>query len=217
MQTNELGESVPGDVTQLLKRLDSAGGATKDPDAFRALIALVYEDLKKRARLQDPLGKTKGEWTVSDLVHELAATYQASEGMTWDFPARRNFFNSAARAMHNLLIDYHREQNAAARGGGVIHEELNESYSRDVDAWCAPETQYDFEQLVKLSALPQEAMNALEQQYPDAAEVWRLSLYMTEPEIADTTGCLQREVKSLKDKGRTFLKHWGRNHSDPRQ
>jgi len=112
--------------------------------------------------------------------------------------------------MHNLLIEYHREQNTAKRGGGVIHEELNESYSRAVDAWCAPETQYGFKQL-------EPALASLVKRDPKSAEVLWQAFYLgfTNPQIAETLGLTEANVRRLRRVGLSLVEESIRNnHKD---
>lgn len=105
----------PGEVTHLLQ--DVRRG---DRDAIDRLFTLVYEDLKRRARLQ--LGGGSHTLDTTTLVHEAYVKLSASAKTDWQ--DGRHFFRVAARAMRQIIVDRARRHLAQKRGGGIVHEAL---------------------------------------------------------------------------------------------
>ncbi len=105
-----MGDQNQGDVTRLL-----AQWRTGDPDAFEALVPLIYDQLHRialgvmrRERIDHTLQATA-------LVNELYVTLLKQHSVT--FGDREHFFSFAARLMRNILIDHARSNKAARRGG----------------------------------------------------------------------------------------------------
>jgi RNA polymerase sigma factor (TIGR02999 family) len=98
-----------GEVTRLL-RAAQAGEAA----AVERLVPLVYDDLRRLARLQ--LGHEYVQRTLNPtaLVHE---AYLKLGGGAMVARDRAHFLALAARAMRQVLVDYARERKAAKRGG----------------------------------------------------------------------------------------------------
>jgi RNA polymerase sigma-70 factor, ECF subfamily len=99
-----------GDVTRLLLRW-SAG----DREAFRDLLPLVYDELKRRAERE--MGRERAGHTLQPtaLVHEayLKLVKQASLSVR----DRAHFFAVAARAMREVLVDHARRRRSEKHGG----------------------------------------------------------------------------------------------------
>lgn len=101
-----------GTVTGLLKAW--SGGR---PEAADALFPLVYRDL--RAVAANVLRREVGARTLDtgDLVHESYLKLLGPGDI--DYQDRRHFFNVAARAMRQVLVDRARRRNADKRGAGL--------------------------------------------------------------------------------------------------
>ncbi len=91
------------------------GARGRGPAALELLVPLVYEDLRRLARLQ--LGHEFGERTLNAtaLVHESYLKLGAGAFAATD---RAHFLAIAARAMRQVLVDHARDRKAAKRGGG---------------------------------------------------------------------------------------------------
>jgi RNA polymerase sigma factor (TIGR02999 family) len=111
-------------VTELLARW-----RTGDQEAFRVLIPLVYQELRRIA--QHYLRQERSDHTLQStaLVHE-AYLRLMKQGPT-DIENRAHFFAVAACLMRQILVDHARRHRAAKRGSG-LKLELNEAISLQV-------------------------------------------------------------------------------------
>jgi RNA polymerase sigma factor (TIGR02999 family) len=100
-------------VTQLLHK-----AASGDRKAVNELFPLVYEDLRQRAgRYAGRKGPGRSPTLQpTALVHEAYIKLVGGAGM--EYQSRQHFYNTAARAMRRILVDYARERGAEKRGGG---------------------------------------------------------------------------------------------------
>jgi RNA polymerase sigma factor (TIGR02999 family) len=134
----------------------AAGGACEtDPSEADRLLPLVYDELRRVARAQLealPPGQTL---QPTALVHEAYLRLVGKE-LTWDGPA--HFFFTAARAMHDILVERARQKASLKGGGGWVRLDLN----RLVLPCDAPS-----EQILALS----EAMSELERAHPRKHQV----------------------------------------------
>ena len=101
-----------GDITQLLIAYREG-----DPEAFKSLVPLVYEDLKRIAHQQ--LNRLRPGQTIDTtaLVHEAYLT-MVDQTRVQDSD-RNHFYAISARAMRQILVDYARRKSAAKRGSGI--------------------------------------------------------------------------------------------------
>jgi len=109
-----------GEITQLL-----AGVRGGDRAAMDRLFALVYDDLRERAhrRRWGRAGAAETLGTTA-LVHETYLKLVEPSGI--ELRDRAHFFNVAARAMRQILVDGARRRLAQKRGGGAPVELLDE-------------------------------------------------------------------------------------------
>ncbi|MFN7961794.1 MAG: ECF-type sigma factor [Thermoanaerobaculia bacterium] len=106
----------PGEITQLLAALSRG-----DRPALDRLMELVYQDLRRRAHFK--LLSSGGTLSTTALVHETYLRLAGAARPDWE--NRRHFFNVAACAMRQILVDYARERGAAKRGGDARRVELD--------------------------------------------------------------------------------------------
>jgi RNA polymerase sigma-70 factor (ECF subfamily) len=101
-----------GRISQLLQQW--AGG---DARAREDLVALVYQDLRKRAAAY--LRRERRDHTLQPtaLVNEAYMRLMGQQRVTW--LNRAQFFGVAAQIMRRILIDHARERDAAKRPGGM--------------------------------------------------------------------------------------------------
>ncbi len=108
------------EVTQLLRKAKSGS-----KDAYNQLYPLVYEHLKLIARHQLSAERKNHTLNNTELVHESYLKLINQTEIEWQ--DRQHFFNVAARAMRQILIDYARKQLAGKRGGKVQNITLDEN------------------------------------------------------------------------------------------
>ena len=99
-------------VTELL-RAWSAG----EPHASDSLVRLVYEELRRQARLTLRRESEGHTLQPTALVHEAWLRLGGQQNAHWE--SRTQFFALAARMMRRVLVDHARTRRALKRGGGV--------------------------------------------------------------------------------------------------
>jgi RNA polymerase sigma factor (TIGR02999 family) len=157
--------------------------AAGDPQAFDALVPLVYRPLRELAAHY--LRFERGNHTLQPtaLVHE---AYLRLTGVRHiPFRNRAHFYGAAARVMRRILVDYARERRALKRGGPEPDRvPLHDALGVAVDA------RFD---LVELD----EALSALERIAPDRARVVELR-YFAGLSIEETARCLDVSPATVK-------------------
>src|SRR5690242_10135783 len=105
------------DVTELLVRWSDG-----DRGAFDQLVPIVYQELRRLARLQ--LSHERPGVTIQPtaLVHEAYLRLVDQNRIRWS--GRAHFFGAAAQVMRRVLVDRARERLAQKRGDGAVHEPL---------------------------------------------------------------------------------------------
>ncbi len=80
------------------------------------LIPLLYEELRKLARVLLSSERRNDELMTTELVHEAYLRLIGNESAeSWE--NRRHFFGAASRAMRQILIDQARQRNSVKHGG----------------------------------------------------------------------------------------------------
>jgi RNA polymerase sigma factor (TIGR02999 family) len=176
------------DFTQILQSIDH--GST-DP---RELLPVVYEELRQIAN-HKMSGEANGHTLqATALVHEawvrLAGPDNASQ---WE--NRTHFFGAAAEAMRRILVDHARKKKSAKRGGGAIHESLDE---------VVITLETPSEELLEVH----EALDQLEREDERAAELVKLRYFvgMTMDEAAAALAMKKRSAEALWTYARLRLK-----------
>jgi RNA polymerase sigma factor (TIGR02999 family) len=108
------------EATHILERAGQG-----DPKAAEELLPLVYAELRRLAAQKmsaEPSGHTL---QPTALVHEAWLRLVGDNGDT-TFANRAHFFGAAAQAMRRILIERARRRNAAKRGGGATHLDVDE-------------------------------------------------------------------------------------------
>ena len=102
-----------GEITRLLRRMSSESGPARK-ETYDELVALVYDDLRVRARRQ--LRRERADsLRPTILVHE---AYERLLRYRMPYADRAHFLNVAATAMRRYLIERARRVHALRRGGG---------------------------------------------------------------------------------------------------
>jgi RNA polymerase sigma factor (TIGR02999 family) len=164
------------DITTLLKRIDEG-----DHAATKALLALVYDELRALARRQMAGERVEATLEPTALVHE--AYMRLFGGKPLRCADRRAFYAAAAETMRRVLIDMARSRGRLKRGGRRYRARLS-GIEIISDA--------DGEQVLEID----DAITALEQHEPDVAAVMRLRVYggLSAAETAETLGVSERTV-----------------------
>ncbi len=115
-----MSESAPQNVTKLL--VDWSHG---DQAALKALVPLVYEELRRLARHY--LKQERQDHTLSStaLVHEAYLRLVNQKDVTWQ--GRAHFFGVAAQMMRRILVDHARRRAYAKRGGRAVTLALDDT------------------------------------------------------------------------------------------
>jgi RNA polymerase sigma factor (TIGR02999 family) len=100
-----------------------ASWGTGDREAFRALVPLLYEDLRRIAHLH--LRKARADHTLQTtaLVHE--AYLRLEKYPQSQIQSRTHFLAVCALLMRQILTRYERTRRAAKRGGGGMNVTLD--------------------------------------------------------------------------------------------
>lgn len=107
------------EITQLLLKASKG-----KEDAYEKLFPLVYDELKRIARIQ--LNREYGNHTLSktELVHEVYLKLIDQTRIDWK--DRTHFYAISARSMRQILVDHARKKKAQKRGGDKTHVSLEE-------------------------------------------------------------------------------------------
>jgi len=154
--------------------------AAGDAQAGNRAYAQVYDELRALAARQ--LGRgAQATLTPTALVNE--AYLKLSGGSLTALNDRRHFFNLAARAMRQTVIDHARERLAQKRGGDLVRTQLDDELADD--AWDATQ-----------ALATEQALARLERQDAELAETfgWRVFAGLSAQQIAELRGVTLRTV-----------------------
>ena len=157
---------VPGHITRLLAA--ARGG---ERTAAAEVMALVYEELRRLAHQKMAVVPQGDTLEPTALVHEVYLRLFGRDGPDWE--SRAHFFNAAARAMRDILVEQARRHASLKRGGDRKRITLDEA------ALCIATQGGD------LLALD-EALHELQQTNSTSAEIVMLRYFagLTVPETA---------------------------------
>lgn len=165
-------------LTQMLRALSA-----DEPGAADALAEAIHDDLRAMARrhLARDFGRGLPGVTIQPTV--LANdTLMKLIRQRQQFDNAGHFFAIASRLMMRVLIDYHRERNAAKRGGSVIHVPLGTDHAGQIsDPHHGPDV--DAETVNEVL----EKLGRLDARKADVVR-YRILWGFTNREIADTLG-----------------------------
>ena len=175
------------EITLLLQSAHAGDRAAAD-----AVVALLYEDLRRLARQRL---RQSGELTLNAtaLVHESYLKLQRSSDL--DFPDRKHFLAYAARVMHSVVIDLVRARQAERRGGDLRDVTLNTGIA-DLAPQRDDEILRVHEALTELAVMDERLAQVVEMRYFGG---------LLEAEIADALGVTERTVQRDWKKARLFL------------
>lgn len=168
-----------------------------DDEARKALIPLVYNELRRLARHY--LWHERPDHTLESaaLVHEAYLRLVDQEAPQWQ--NRAHFFGVAAHMMRHILVDHARRRRAAKRGAGAPRLALDRGVApaqdREVDLVLLDEA------LKKLAKLDAQQGRLIELRFfgglsiEDTAVVLGISPATVKREWATARAWLHREVK----------------------
>jgi RNA polymerase sigma-70 factor (ECF subfamily) len=162
--------AAPGEITKLLNRLNAG-----DTTAREQLLALVYDELRRRARAWMRGEGVDNTLQPTALVHEV--WLRMIQQREWNLKNRADFFAMAAEMMRRILIDHARSTNAKKRGGDKVFVPLENAMAVAVEFPA---------QLLDLH----HALEQLGQVDPHRARVVELRFFggLSDDEIAEVTG-----------------------------
>jgi RNA polymerase sigma-70 factor (ECF subfamily) len=173
------------EVTILLGKINAGDG-----DAPEKLLPLVYDDLRRLARVYFADEKAEHTLQPTALVHEAYIRLVNWENVSWQ--NRAHFFAVAADVMRKILIDHARRKNAQKRSGGqkiLLDEAVSFSKEKELD-------------LVKLD----EALKTLEKLDARQARIVELRFFGG-LSITETAYILKTSETTVKREW-TFAKAW---------
>lgn len=155
--------------------------AAGDAQAGNRAYAQVYDELRALAARQ--LGRASAQATLTPTALVNEAFLKLSGGSLASLNDRRHFFNLAARAMRQTVIDYARERLAQKRGGDLVRTQLDDELADT--AWDATQT-----------LATEQAFATLERQDAELAETfgWRVFAGLSAQQIAELRGVTMRTV-----------------------
>lgn len=182
-----MAEAEPAPLTHWLRA--AAGG---DADAGNRAYALVHAELRRLAARQ-LRGGAQATLTPTALINE--AFIKLAGGSLAALTDRRHFFNLAARAMRQTVIDHARERLAQKRGGDLVRTQLDDD---------TPDSALDAAQALAV----EQAFAALEQQDAELAGTfgWRVFAGLSTQQIAELRGVTMRTVQRDLMLARNYLR-----------
>jgi len=172
-----------------------------DRSALDGLLPIVYDELKRIARIQFSRERSDHTLQPTGLVNEAYLRLIRQSGVDWK--DRSHFFGIAARLMRQILVDHARRQNSSKRGGDWSQTTLSDASGGFSIA---------AEELVDLDRALDE-LSEIDARLTRVVEC-RFFVGMSEEETAEALGLTTRTVRRDWVKARTWL--FQRMRSAPR-
>lgn len=180
-------------VTALLR-----AWAAGDARASDSLVELVYDELRRQARLALRRENEGHTLQPTALVHEAWLRLGDQRDARWE--SRSQFFAVAAQTMRRVLLDHARARGALKRGGGAEQVALTDSTAAtDTDVDAVDLIALDAA-LTRLAAVDPQKARLVDLRYfaglsiPEAAEVLGVSTATVIREWAVARAWLRREL-----------------------
>jgi len=186
-------------IATLLTRIEQSGGGREGDRAAAAaeLFPLVYHELRERAAYYLAQHRHGNTLQATAIVHE-AYLKLAGGDSPRRYESQRHFFNAAAEAMRQILVDHARSRKARKRGGGATRLDID-----NIDPSCESEAsgQIDLEALDR-------AMGQLQLEDPRRYQVvmYRYFAGLEHRRIAELLGISQRTVERDWKLARQYLR-----------
>ena len=175
------------EITAILARMHQ--GDARAADELAPLICTELRKLASSAMALQPPGQTL---QPTALVHEAWLKLTGSSHTAWN--DHGHFLRAAAEAMRQILIDRARARARLKRGGDRVRVELDEV---DIATEAPPEA----------LLLVDEALERLEREHPDKAELVKLRFYagLSIAETAQALGVSEKTVNRHWTHARAWL------------
>ncbi len=182
------------EITRLLNTLQEGDATSKEE-----LILALYSELRALARQKMSYEAPGHTLQPTALVHEVWLRLVVPSRTSWQ--NRAEFFSAAGQAMRRILVDHARRKQSLKRGGGLQHQELDDS---------AIILSVPAEELLAVD----EALDQLSQTDPLSAQLVVLRYYvgMSMAEAATAMGLAPRTAERLWTFARAWLKTEIRRH-----
>ena len=115
-----MDSTAPEHITRLL-----AAARAGEPTAAGELLGLVYDELRRLAHHKMALVPPGDTLQPTALVHEAYLRLFGRDGPEWQ--SRAHFFNAAARAMRDIIVEQARRHASLKRGGDRKRITLDEA------------------------------------------------------------------------------------------
>ena len=177
----------PGEITKFLNRLNAG-----DTTAREQLLALVYDELRRRAAVWMRRERLDNTLQPTALVHEV--WLRMIQQREWNLKNRADFFAMAAEMMRRILIDHARAANAEKRGGDKVFVPLEDAMAVAIEFPA---------QLLDLHR----ALEQLAEVDQRRARIVELRFFggLSDDEIAEITGASSRTVNRQWRAARAWL------------
>jgi len=177
------------DVTEILASIEKG-----DSQAAERLLPLVYDELRKLARVRLAAEQPGQTLQATALVHEAYLRLVGGEAaQRWS--SKGHFFAAAAEAMRRILVDNARHKKSQRAGGERKRVEV------DLDDCAVPGPQLDI-------LVVDEALQELKARDPRAAELVKLRYFagLTMPEAAQVLSVSLATAENDWAYAKSFLK-----------
>ena len=167
------------ETTRLLFELSEGNGK-----AAERLYSLLYDELRRRARIEFSRESRGHTWQPTALVHEAFLRMIDQRRARWQ--NRAHFCAVASQVMRRVLVDHAREKHAQRRGGQLRKLPLSASTIQ-----VTPDRVDDV-------LLVDQLIQEIETADPRQAEIVRLRFFggLTVPEVAEVLGISTRSVEA---------------------
>jgi RNA polymerase sigma factor (TIGR02999 family) len=186
--TEPRGSALSSDITQLLQ----AHGAG-DPEAVNRLVPLLYQDLRRIARIQLRRRGTQDSLDTGGLVHEAYLRLVDQSRAQWH--DRGHFLAVAAIAMRQIAVDHVRRRLRVKRGGADVAVPLDSGHA----------SQHDWEHILAVDL----ALKKLDAEDARLARVVECRFFggLSEEETAEALGVSLRTAQREWFKARAWLRY----------
>jgi RNA polymerase sigma factor (TIGR02999 family) len=162
--------------------------------AVRSLFPLLYNELRRLARLRLSGGGRPTLLDTSALVHEAFMRMQRDGGV--NVHNKEHFLAYAATTMRSIVIDFVRRRNADRRGGQAVHVTLDTKAAEQLGAASDDEILAVHEALEALAEVDPRLVRVVEMRYFAG---------LTDAEVAAVLGVTDRTVRRQWDRARLLL------------
>ena len=114
-----MGENEASEITRILRDWNEGDGTARDE-----LLKVVYDELKRQARILMSRERNGHTLQPTALVHEAFLRIEAITGVVWQ--DRKHFYGIASRLMRQILVDHARRKASGKRGSRPVHFSIDD-------------------------------------------------------------------------------------------